>query len=333
MRPAIAWWRRHWFLASLVLVLVAGACGHEALSGVTESAPRGPIVATVVLLMSATIDLHTSLRRRGALVAAAIGVLFNAAVAPPLAWLLAAALPGGLGVGLMITAVAPSTLASSAVWTRRGGGNDAVALAITVVTNASCFVVAPCWVAWMIPSEATIAAPALAGRLLLVAVAPILVGQLLRRSPGLRAWLDRVKPHLGGAAQLGLLALVLVGSVRCGRLLTAGGEPIPLESLLLLLAAVVLMHTLLFVGAWVAARSGRTERPESLAAAVGGSQKTLAVGLDLAIGLTATMAPAAAALAILPIVVYHAAQLLLDAVLVQSPPFTARGEEVGVARP
>ena len=54
-------------------------------------------------------------------------------------------LRGDLAVGLLVAAAAPCTLASAAVWTRRAGGNDAVALMVTIGTNLTCFVVTPLW--------------------------------------------------------------------------------------------------------------------------------------------------------------------------------------------
>ena len=47
---------------------------------------------------------------------------------------------------LVIAAAVPSTVASAAVWTRRAGGNEIVALIVTVVTNSLCFLVTPLWV-------------------------------------------------------------------------------------------------------------------------------------------------------------------------------------------
>ena len=50
-----------------------------------------------------------------------------------------------MSVGILVVGAIPSTLASAAVWTRRAGGNDAVAILGTIVTNLSCFVVTPVW--------------------------------------------------------------------------------------------------------------------------------------------------------------------------------------------
>jgi len=48
----------------------------------------------------------------------------------------------------MVVAATPSSLASAAVWTRRAGGNDVVAMLIGIVINLSCFLVTPIWLKW-----------------------------------------------------------------------------------------------------------------------------------------------------------------------------------------
>ena len=50
---------------------------------------------------------------------------------------------------MIVAATAPCTLASAAVWTRRAGGNDAVAILVTFITNATCFLVTPFWLILM----------------------------------------------------------------------------------------------------------------------------------------------------------------------------------------
>ncbi|TWT43218.1 bile acid:sodium symporter [Botrimarina hoheduenensis] len=322
----VALMRRHWFLVALGGVLLGGALGHATFESVVNTAPRGAIVAAVVLAMSASIDLAANLRRPGALLAAGIGFATNAVIAPPLAWAITPLLGAeGLGLGLVIAALAPSTLASAAVWTRRGHGNDAVALAITVATNAACFLTIPAWAYLLLGSDVDTGGWRLVVRLATIVVAPIALGQLLRRARPLRERLDRQRAVLGALAQVGLLSLVLMGAVRCGGLLAIAGKGLSMTSVVALLAASVGLHLLLFATAWRCCRALGGERAEALAAALGGSQKTLAVGIDLAIGLTASAAPLAAALAILPMILYHAAQLLIDAVLIERRPFGPGG--------
>lgn len=299
-----------WFLLSLATVLFVGVCRHESLAALADRVPRDVLVAAIMLLMSAPLDLSRAIAGVGPLRAAAIGVAINAALAPPLAWVFAQGLPDAIGVGLIVAAIAPCTLASAAVWTRRGGGNEAVALLITVVTNLGCFAILPAWAMVLLGREQSFDAAGMAWRLLLIVVAPILVGQMLRRTSVVRDWCDRRRAGLAVGAQIGLLGMVFVGATRCGRLLADPADPSEFgaASAWSLLAASVGLHVALFAAGWVWARGAGCDARHALPAAVGGSQKTLAVGLDVAIGI--------GGLAVLPMIVYHAAQLLVDAVLV-----------------
>ena len=106
---------------------------------------RNAIVATVLFLMALPRPIDAVwrvVRRPGA---ACLSSFLNMAL---IAWGLSNLLTGDLSVGLVLAAVVSSTMASASVWTRRAGGNDAVALVVTVVTvvtNGICFVVTPFW--------------------------------------------------------------------------------------------------------------------------------------------------------------------------------------------
>ena len=106
---------------------------------------RNAIVATLLFLMALPLPIDAVwrvVRRPGA---ACLSSFLNMALMPLIAWRLSNLLTGNLFVGLLLAAVVPSTMASASVWTRRAGGNDAVALMATVVTNGICFMVTPFW--------------------------------------------------------------------------------------------------------------------------------------------------------------------------------------------
>ena len=299
---------RHWFLATLAAVLVVGAVWHEPLRPLTERIPRDPLVTAILLLMSLPIDLRRSLAGGSAKSAAAIAIAVNALAAGPLAALARPLLSDALADGLVIAALAPCTVASAAVWTRRGGGNEAVALATTVATSLLSFLTLPLGVALLVGEEADFDALSLAVRLLLIVVAPMMLGQALRAVPSLRRACDRQRHGLALAAQGGLLSMVLIGAVRSGEMLARPNTSVGVADWLSLAVAAALVHVALFALAWRCARAASCEPADALAAGVAGSQKTLAVGLGVAIGF--------GPLAIVPMIVYHALQLLIDAVLV-----------------
>lgn len=299
---------KQWFLLALAGVLFGGAWFHESLASTAEAVPRDLLVAGIMLLMSAPLDLRRSLTGPRAGVAVAVGVAVNAGLAGPLAYLFSGLLSEQLAIGLIVAALAPCTLASAAVWTRRGGGNEAVALSVTVATSLLCFATLPGWASLLIGRTQSFDAGGLALRLLLIVVLPIAAGQAIRSWSACRAWSDRHRKGLSLIAQLGLLAMVFVGAVRSGGLLADPETRVGAGEWALLAATVAGVHLTLFAVAWRASRLLGAPRREALASAVGGSQKTLAVGLSVAMDF--------GSLAILPMIVYHALQLLLDAGLV-----------------
>lgn len=299
---------RQWFLLALAAVLAAGALGHAELRPLTERLSPNALVAAVLFLMSAPLDLRRSLAGASAIRATAVAVLVNAALAGPLAAAVGPLLTDPLAEGLIIAALAPCTMASAAVWTRRGGGNEAVALTVTVVTSLLSFLVLPAWGSVLLNQSAGFDAWSLGRQLLLIVVLPIAAAQALRRLSRFRAWGDAHRGRLNLAAQLGLLLLVLIGAVRSGRMLDDPTTRIGAADWAMLAAAAAGVHVALFFIAWAGARSVGSEPADALAAGVSGSQKTLSVGLSVAMSF--------GLLAIIPMIVYHALQLLIDAVLV-----------------
>jgi sodium/bile acid cotransporter 7 len=215
-----------------------------------------------------------------------------------------------LAMGLMIAASIPCTLASATVWTRRAGGNDAVAILVTMITNLVCFVVTPFWL-WLtigrtLP-EGALDARAMVGKLAVIVVVPLVLAQIVRLWRPLASWATREKILLGVVSQLGILVMVLCSAVAAGRHLASEGamRPTPLDWALLVACTVALHFSALCAGFLLARQLGLS-LPDRIAVGFAGSQKTLMVGITVAAGFEG------AALAILPMVIYHVGQLLID---------------------
>src|SRR6185436_14911314 len=145
-----------------------------------------------------------------------VGSFINSGLAPPLGWLASLLLPPELAIGMILAASAPCTLATAAVWTRRAGGNDAVAFLVTMITNLACFLVVPFWL-WMLSGvHAQVDYQAIVTGLIVLIVVPILLAQLLRQWRPLGAWATRHKKALSLVAQIGVLTMVLIGAVTSG---------------------------------------------------------------------------------------------------------------------
>jgi sodium/bile acid cotransporter 7 len=244
----------------------------------------------------------------------------NSGVCPPLGWLASLMLPPELAVGVIVATAVPCTLATAAVWTRRAGGNDAVAFLITMITNLACFLVVPFWL-WLLSGvHAQVDYQAIVMGLVLLIVAPIILAQLLRQWGPLGAWATKHKKSLSLVAQLGVLTMVLIGAVTSGESLEAMEDDsiLSLTNVILLVAGVTAVHvTALVLGLRTSRMLGFTW-PDSIAVAFAGSQKTLMVGAYVAL--------AVGPLAIVPMVVYHAVQLFIDTIVADR--WAEKGEEL-----
>ncbi len=302
--------KRHWFLLSLGAVLLVGMAFPQACEELAFAIPKNWVIALVLLLMALplrTDAMWNTVRRPGP---AFLAVTINAVVVPLLAWLLSRFLSEELAIGLVIASAVPCTIASATVWTRLAGGNEAISLVVTVVTNLACFLVTPAWV-WLILGHVskTESFSTMAGQLLLIVVLPIAVAQLLRRIPGVAEFSAARKPLLNIIAQAGLLSIVFLGAVHSG--LQLAGLQAQLAVVMGQLAWMIVLVAVVHLAAWCLGYCGGESlgfsKADSLAVAFAGSQKTLMVGLAIALEF--------GGLAVLPMVAYHVEQLLIDTFL------------------
>ncbi len=302
--------RRRWFLILLLLTVVVGMTWAEQLSDVSESLPRRWIIGSVLLAMALPLRIDAmwaTLRRPGpALLATAI----NSLVVPALAWCASLPLSEDLALGTIIAASVPCTLASAAVWTRLAGGNDAISLLVTMITNLSCFLVTPALIYFLAgENDSSIDFSEMAIKLLTLIVLPIFLAQLLRGVASVGHWATENKLGLSVYAQLGLLTIVFAGAVNSGvKIASLDGSLAPIAGqIVLMMVLVATVHTLAWwLGYRTAARIGMTP-PEQLAVAFAGSQKTLMVGLAIALSF--------GGLTVLPMLAYHIEQLIIDTIL------------------
>ena len=188
---------------------------------------------------------------------------------------------------------------------------DSVAILVTIVTNLTCFVISPCWLLVTTGQAVSVGtASDMIAKLGLLVVVPIIAAQLLRLVSPFAAWATERKTTLGVFAQLGVLTMVVLGSAKAGRELSALGpdsDLSPVDFLAMFLAVALTHSTMLWIGHQLG-RLLRMERADRIAVGFAGSQKTLVVGLHLAVTYYG-------GLAILPMVTYHVFQLLFDTII------------------
>ncbi len=303
--------KKQWFLISLAAVLAVGFLWPGPwLPLANSSLLRNGIVASVLFLMALPLETRVVARTIQRPWAALLGSAVNMGLLPLLAWGAAGLLPEALGTGVVVAAVAPCTLASAAVWTRRAGGNDAVAILVTLLTNATCFLTTPLWLSLIMRTETRMDVGVMMTKLGLLIVAPMTLAQLCRLWPDVARTATAAKRKCGTLAQLGILCMVLFGAVKSSTHLAAidWRSVVSPRDLVTMLVIVVALHlTALVIGYMLAGGLGLA-RPDQLAVAFSGSQKTLMVGLYVAINYFG-------GLAILPMVGYHVAQLFVDTLI------------------
>jgi sodium/bile acid cotransporter 7 len=306
--------RHQWFLLVLVLVLVTGYLAATPLEPFSRAKwLQQVIVACTLFLMSLPLGLTAMAKAVRNPLPALLAVAMNALVAPLTAWGLAAPLAllsPEMATGLLLVGPIPTTLASAAVWTRRAGGNDAVALIVTILTNLGCFIVMPFWLLVTTRQDVDMDFAGMAFDLLKLVVLPIAAAQLLRAYRPVGQWATQQKSSLGVLAQFGILSMVGISAVHAG--LKLDSDPWKLFGLdkAAMTLCVIAMHLAVLAAGFWTARSLRQAREDAIAVGFAGSQKTLMIGLHVA-----TTYFQGLVLVILPIIVYHVSQLLADTLI------------------
>lgn len=307
---------------ALVAVLLVGIAGAQSLAPLNYYAwPRTLMVCIVMGLMALPIPFELIRKSLAKPWPALLASIINMVIVPLLAWLAAFTLPVYLGGGLVVAAAIPCTLASAAVWTRRGGGDDTVAILVTLITNGLCVVVTPLWLVVLLGQSVRIEVGPLVRELILVVLLPIGVAQAIRTNRSVAQWAERHKLALATICQLGILMMVLSGAIQMGQhiqvpsahasdVLDAATPPRPVVDTsvtflqivwTILLAAAV--HLIAMMIGWYGAAATHIARPQQIGVAISGSQKTLMIGLKMAMDC---------GVSIIPMVAFHVGQLLLD---------------------
>ncbi len=303
MSAVLAFLKKQWLVAALPLVVltawqwpefgVKGGALH------TEVSTKAVVAGIFVLL---GLGLPTAQMKAGVkrwplhlLVQTWIFLIF-----PLLGIGAMAVLPAELGRGFLYLCVLPTTISMSVVLTAQAGGNTAVALFNSVVSNFIGVVLTPLWVSVMLGAQGGARSlGAMVGELSLLLLLPFALGQAARRF--LAKWADGKKGLLGAVQTVGVLFLVYAAFCELG------GVPLAATMVYLPLAAVVLLITTGLT--FLTGRLGGFAREDLLALVFCGSQKTLAVGVPMAgliFGPTAELG-----VLLLPLMFYHPLQLLL----------------------
>lgn len=311
------WLKQSWFLIALVVLLPGGMIWGWQTTDEWRRATVGqihPAATTVCILFLMAFSLDTSRLRDSFRSPAPVvwGMIVNIGILPLMAWPLAQCFSlTDFSLGIMIAAAVPCTLATASVSTRQAGGNDAVSLLVTLLTNVVSVMLTPLWLKWSVAVEANIDPWPIIGNLSMTVLLPTVLGQVARAWPPLRRLAIARRVQISIAAQCLVLAIVSKAAVEAGgRLQSQATWPHPFD-FTLLLAVCAGLHAVAMLIAEGGGRWLKLSREDRIATIFAGSQKTLPIGLLLA-AMPAITGDLSLPFITFPILLFHAVQLMMD---------------------
>jgi solute carrier family 10 (sodium/bile acid cotransporter), member 7 len=297
---------KHWFFIGIAVVSLA-AFLFPAVGPVVKKYKILNIgIFLAFLITGLTLDTRTimdQLKNIRVLLAALISSLF---LIPLFTWMTARLvfpdMPDFI-IGATIIAAAPVTIASGTVMTAMALGNVTLSLFICVLCNFAALITMPFMLSFLLRFGHPIDLPvfAILNSLIITVLAPTVIGQMLQ--PKLRHLLGSCKQMFSIFSQCVVLLIIYNAvSASSDRITEAG------VTILVLLAFMALLHTMILVFNFGISRLIRLDRPSTSAFTIHTSQKTLTVSYVVWSGYFAAAFP----LAMLPGIVYHLIQMIMD---------------------
>ena len=216
-------------------------------------------------------------------------------------------LPPLVALGFLYAGVLPTTVQSATTYTSIARGAVAVSVIASALINLAAIVVTPSLFALLAGRDGGVALSGdLAGRIALILLLPFVVGQMVQRWA--RPWVLR---HPAGVRLMDQSAIAIAVYVAFSAAVVDGiWTKLSGGDYAVLGAGVAAMLVAAFGGAWALGRAMKLAQPERTAVLFAGAHKSIAVGAPLA----ALLFPASAAgMVLLPILIYHLAQLIVSA--------------------
>jgi sodium/bile acid cotransporter 7 len=226
-------------------------------------------------------------------------------------------LPPDIVIGLMFLCALPSTVQSSIAFTSIARGNVPAALCSASLSNVVGVVISPLLISLMAPTQGGISVNSL-GDIAIQILLPFALGQLARRWIG--AWLLR-HPALTAVFDRGSILLIVYAAFSAG---TAAGvwKALSLADLIVVLALDLVMLGLVIAATTLASRRLGFSTEDEIAIVFCGSKKSIASGLPMA---SILFAGHAVSLIVLPLMIFHQAQLFVCATLARR--YSARRDQ------
>ena len=218
---------------------------------------------------------------------------------------IAAVLPATLALGFLFLGILPSTVQSATAASSMAGGNVAASVVAAALLNLTGVIASPLLFAALAGSAGAISGAA-ALRIVAILLLPFIAGQFAQR--WMRPW---VLTHKGLTTVMDRTAIAVAVYVAFSAAVVAGiWDLLDHREITIVFGVVAILLALSFGGAWGFGALLKLKRSDRITLLFAGGQKSIAVGAPLAATL---FPPATAGMVLVPILVYHMAQLILSA--------------------
>jgi len=214
--------------------------------------------------------------------------------------------------GLAVFCCVPTTLSSGVALVKSAGGNDALALILTVSTNLMGIFTVPYMLKLVLTAaDVELDSMQLLTKLMLTLLVPLIVGKLLQLVPGVADWVKKWKKQLGLLNNGSLICIVWIKISQSSDKLYST-EPYQLA---MVTAAGICLHLSYLAVNWLLLKLVSLPEAEYKAVWIMASQKTLPVSISIISFLDEDVVGEQGLLAI-PCIVGHISQLFIDAAIV-----------------
>ncbi|RYZ66341.1 MAG: bile acid:sodium symporter, partial [Proteobacteria bacterium] len=234
-------------------------------------------------------------------------------------------LPAQLWTGLLFLCCLPSTVQSSIAMVSVARGNVGAAIAAAALSNLLGIALTPALVGLVLHAQGAGVNFSGVWKIVLQLLLPFAIGHLLR--PWLGTWAARQKAILTYTDR----ATIVLAVYSAFSAAVIGGiwRQVPVQTLLILTALVIVLFVAVMAVAEVAARLFGFRREDGITIAFCGSQKSLVSGVPMARVL---FVGPEVGMAVLPVMIYHQLQLMVHAWLARRFGDAAAPEDRGSSK-
>jgi solute carrier family 10 (sodium/bile acid cotransporter), member 7 len=282
-----------------------------------SAAPAAVVDVVTYAAIFALFFLHGARMPREALIAGFADVRLHVAIlfitfglfpifGLTLAWLAPSLFDPLIWSGILFLCTVPSTVQSSIAYTSMAGGNVAGAVAAAAFSNMAGVFLTPLLTSLMVGTQGTGISPGGIGRIFALLFLPFILGQVAR--PWVFPYLAK-RPGVTFAVDKGTILLAVYGAFSAAM---ADGvlTRVPPREIALLAGFCLTLLALILGSAFLIGRLFGFSRGSRAAIFFCGSVKSLASGAPMAKVL---FPPAVGAIVLVPVMLYHALQLLVCA--------------------